>query len=267
MIPKLLAFLLLWAINHISAAQSENTNVLRLEGIYKGDDVYVKNPFGPMGVGFCSYEVRVNGELSSDEVNSTAFAIDLAQFGLKIGADVIIEVYFKNQCRPQFINPEAIEPLPTFVIETSSLAPSGRLIWTSRQENGKLSFRVEQKKWNKWVKVGEIPGKGSPGPNTYQFQANLHSGVNTFRLVQRGGNITKRSEEISCTSDAAKVQLLFTKVYDKIEFSSETDYELFNSYGEIVAKGNASFVDVRDFKRGIYYLNYDNVHSIEISKK
>lgn len=255
------------AISLLSAAQSQNRNVLRLEGVYKGKDLYVKNPFGPLGVGFCSYEVRVNGEVSSDEVNSSAFAVDLAQFALKIGAPVIIEVYFKDQCKPEFINPEAIEPVPTFVVEKSALSPSGMLSWTTREENGSLTYRIEQKKWNKWVKVGEVKGSGEPGLNAYHFQTRLHSRINTFRVVQRGGGETRASGEISVSSANPAVQLLFAKVYDKIELSSETDYELFDAYGEIVAKGFGSVIDVRHLKRGIYYINYDTFSSIEITKR
>jgi hypothetical protein len=200
-------------------------------------------------------------------VNSSAFAVDLAQFALEYGAPVIIEVFFKDQCNPEFINPEAIEPVPTFVVEKVALSRSGMLSWTTRQENGRLAFRIEQKKWNKWVKVGEVQGSGEPGLNAYHFQTRMHSGTNTFRLVQRGGGETKTSSEVSSASDAPGVQLLFAKVYDKIELSSDTDYELFDAYGELIAKGYGSVIDVRHLKKGVYYLNYDNLFSVEISKR
>ena len=41
-----------------------------------GKNIFVKNPFGGAGVGYCAFEVTVNGKLSPDEVNQSAFEID-----------------------------------------------------------------------------------------------------------------------------------------------------------------------------------------------
>ncbi len=50
---------------------------------------------------------------------------------------------------------------------------------------------MEQKRWNKWVKVGEVMGAGKPGENTYSFKVTPHSGENTFRVKQT--DLTKRA--------------------------------------------------------------------------
>lgn len=41
-------------------------------------------------------------------------------------------------------------------------------------------------------------------------------------------------------------------------FTSETLFEVYDSYGNIVKKGFGEKVDVSNLKKGIYYLNYDN---------
>ena len=49
-----------------------------LEGTYQGQNLYVQNPFASFGVGFCVVNVTVNGQQSTDEINSSAFEIELS---------------------------------------------------------------------------------------------------------------------------------------------------------------------------------------------
>ena len=39
-----------------------NAGVIVLEGNYMGKNIFVKNPFGGAGVGFCVFEVTINGK-------------------------------------------------------------------------------------------------------------------------------------------------------------------------------------------------------------
>ena len=55
------------------AFQANATGVIVLEGHYQGKNLYVQNPFAGSGVGFCTFEVTINGEVTTDEVNSSAF--------------------------------------------------------------------------------------------------------------------------------------------------------------------------------------------------
>lgn len=239
-----------------------------IEGVFKGKDVYVKNPFAAEGVGFCVYEVRVNGMLSSDEVNSSAFAIDLQQYDFVLGEKVYVEVMHKADCKPEIINAEAIQPESTFETLSISLSPSGMLIWRTKNEQGSLIYRVEQKKWGKWVKVGEVVGEGSSGNHDYHFQADLHQGENTFRVSQQSGSAFRSSDEVRVKSDKnTEVLLEYSKVFKTIDFSAVTSYELFNTYGELVAKGFGDKVDVEFLKKGKYYLNFETFTAVEIDKR
>ena len=88
--------------------------VIVLEGHYQGKNLYVQNPFAGSGVGFCTYEVTVNGEVTTDEWNSSAFEIDLAARGLKVGEPVVIKIKHKDDCKPKVLNPEVLKPKSTF---------------------------------------------------------------------------------------------------------------------------------------------------------
>ena len=59
-------------VTGLSAQQAIETS-----GLYQGENLLVVNETNPDGVGFCCYEVRVNGLVTGDQVNSHAFEIDL----------------------------------------------------------------------------------------------------------------------------------------------------------------------------------------------
>jgi hypothetical protein len=239
-----------------------------MEGVFKGKDLYIKNPFAAEGVGFCVYEIKVNGLITTDEVNSSAFAVDLQQYGFKKGEKVYIEIKHKADCKPDVLNPEAVLPECTFETLSIALSPSGILEWRTINEQGSLVYRIEQKKWNKWVKVGEVVGIGSSGEHKYNFQAQLHKGENTFRISQHSGVQVKHSPETKVISNkVSDVVLEYAKVFDAIDFSEPTAYELYNGFGELVAKGFGIQVDVTHLTRGKYYLNFEIFGAVEIIKR
>lgn len=233
--------------------------VITLEGNYQGKNIYVQNPFAGSGVGFCVSEVLVNKEVSTDEINSSAFEIDLSVFGFANGDKVTIEIKHKDDCKPKVLNPEVLKPKSTFEVVTMKVEKDGSLKWTAKNENGKLAYGVEQFRWNKWVKVGEVMGKGIEAPTEYTYKVPMHSGENKFRVkqVDYSGN-PRYSEPVKFKSTVAEVTFGPIKVADEIMFSEETMYEVYDSFGNIVKKGTGKKADVTGLSKGIFYLNYDN---------
>lgn len=155
-----------------------------IEGIFQGKNIYVMNPFASSGVGFCVYEVTVNGKVSTDEINSSAFEIDLSVYQFNIGDKVTIVIKHKDNCVPKVLNPEVLKPRSTFNVTSIEVTKDGYLKWTTTNESGKLPFIVEQYRWNKWIKVDEVEGKGTAGTNSYSVKVYPHSGNNKFRVKQ-----------------------------------------------------------------------------------
>jgi hypothetical protein len=230
-----------------------------LEGNYQGKNLYVQNPFSGTGVGFCTFEVKVNGNVTTDEVNSSAFEIDLTNFQLPVGEKLVIAIKHRDDCRPKVLNPEVLKPKSTFELVDIKVANGGLLDWSTKNESGKLAYIVEQFRWNKWIKVGEVEGKGTPSTNVYQFQVTPHSGENMFRVKQidysNEANISKTARFRSMSEE---VKMKGAKISKLLEFTAETMYEIYDSYGNIVKKGFAASVDCENLKKGIYYVNYDN---------
>lgn len=236
------------------------TGTLVLEGKYQNKNVYVQNSFTDNGVGFCAYEVRVNGAPSTDEVNSSAFEIDLRNYNLNEGDPVSIQIFHKDGCAPKVLNPEVLKPRPTFTTASINCSATGLLTWTTTGETSSIAFVVEQFRWNKWVYIGEVQGIGTPSEHTYNFQTAAHSGENKFRVKQVGfGKEVKYTPEVRYTpSNTAAMTFTQTNDSKKITLSGESMYEMYDAYGNVVLKGFGSAIDISGFEKGIYFLCFDN---------
>ncbi len=243
----------------LAIAQSWASGDIVLNGVFQGKNLYVMNPFASSGIGFCVYEVSVNGKVTTDEINSSAFEIDLSVFQFKIGDKVSIEIKHKENCSPKILNAEVLKPTSTFTIASMNIDNDKVFKWTSKGESGSLPFIVEQYRWNKWIKVGTVEGKGTPGINSYSITVHPHSGNNKFRVKQI--DFTKRphySEELTYKSKTPPVSFTPKKVENEITFTSPTLYEIYDYYGNIVKKGFGDKIDCSGLKKGDYFLNFDN---------
>lgn len=240
------------------------TGVIVLEGNYQGKNLYVQNPFAGSGVGFCVSEVRVNGNVTTDEIASSAFEIDFRNLQLKIGDKVEVKISHKDDCKPKVLNPEVLKPKSTFEIVTMSVDKDLTFKWTTKGETGKLTYTIEQFRWNKWVKIGEVEGIGTPDANNYSFKVVPHSGKNQYRVKQVDyTGQPKLSKTVDFMSTSPEITFSPAKVSKEINFltgstPTETMFEIYDQFGNIVKRGFASNVDAANLAKGAYYLNYDN---------
>lgn len=229
-----------------------------LRGTFQGENLYVKNPFAASGVGFCVYEVTVNGQTTTDEINSSAFEVDLTVFEFTIGQPITVGIKYKEDCAPKILNPEVLNSRASFEVVDLKLTED-KINWTAKNEAGALPYIIEQYRWNKWVKVGEINGKGTASENTYEAEVREHTGENKFRLKQVDYRKKPRySDEVTIVSTKPEVSFSPNKVDDVLKFSAPTLYEIYDEYGGIVFKGYSAEVNVASLEKGKYYINYDN---------
>lgn len=240
-----------------------------LEGTYQGRNLYVQNPFASSGVGFCVIDVKVNGQTSIDEINSSAFEIDFSSYQIQKGQPLEIKISYKSDCSPRVLNPEVLRPTASFVVTKMNVGSNGLIKFTTTGETGSLPFIIEQFRWNKWVKVGEVKGKGTAGSNAYSFKAKPHSGKNKFRIKQvdfsrkprysREFRLTKSATKEVVISNSNKQEVSAALLFSSIDGSeTETMYEIFNMYGNLVKKGYGKKVDLTSLEKGDYFVNYDN---------
>lgn len=255
----LIAFFLVIGVSFNSFAD------FSIEGQYQGKSIYVQNPIDEDGFGYCINRVTLNGEVISVDSHASAFQVDLSDYNIKIGDNVVLVFEHEVGCKAKILNPEALRPKSTFVLQEISCNADGVLTWSTKEESGKLNFLIEQYKWNKWVVIGEVNGIGTPGLNTYTFNVIPHSGENTVRVSQID-NTTKKKSTPNVTFNSklsGEPKLAIDKEKKTITFlldnvPSKTKYEIYDTYGNIVKKGFNSSVDYSNLKPGVYHVNYDN---------
>jgi len=244
---------------------------ISVEGHYQGKNLIVQSPESEDGFGYCVNRVTVNGKSSSATLQASAFQIDMTEFDINLGDHVLVVVEHEEGCRPKLLNPEVLLPKSTYILGDMSCTPEGTLTWTTTGESGKLSYQVEQYKWNKWIVIGEVQGNGASGENSYTFNVSPHSGENKIRVSQTDNSGKKRiSREVTFTCEECPEPKM-KKSDDGIVFENDgkpvkTKYEVFDSYGNIVKKGMNSIVICTNLKKGVYHVNYDNKYERYINE-
>jgi hypothetical protein len=199
-------------------------------------------------------------------ISQAVFEIDFGLFNIAIGEPVFIVIEHNEGCKPKILNPEVLLPKSTFIASSINSTKEGRLVWATTNEKGKLPFVIEQFRWNKWVAVGEVQGKGTNGTNSYESNVIPYSGENILRVAQFDHTGKGRySIEVKFVSGVEPVAKKPAIVKDKIEFVAlgkpvETRYEVFDAYGNIVKKGVGNLVNCENLVKGVYYINFDNVN-------
>lgn len=254
-----LVLVLLFFISNIFAEE------IVLKGNYYGFNLHVLNP--TVGNGFCVTQVLINNKPSLDEINSNAFEIDFSLLKLKIGEAVIVVIKHKTGCKPEVINPKALQPSENVAFISPKADKSGKITWGVKGDILDEPFIIEQYRWNKWLKIGELASSDSLKKNMYAFEIVPHSGINQYRILFNDVNGNPvYSKTVKYVTRNPEITIESTKVTDKLLFSAETQYEIFDLKGNFISEGFGKEIDVLDLEKGKYWLNYDN-KSVNFTKK
>lgn len=238
--------------------------LLSTEGKYQGKKLYVNNPLQNDGFGYCVIKVTVNGDVLPASIQSSNFEINFDLFDLKIGDDVFVVIEHFDGCTPRFLNPEVLLPKSTFDIVDIEIDKNAILKWKTKNEGGILDFQIEKFKWNNWISIGQVRGKGKGKINQYTYKLPLHSGINKVRVSQIDNTgKTRFSKTLEHSSKIAPFSMGPYSVRDYIYFYSndkktKTRFEVLDAYGNLLKAGFANNVDCKNIVNGIYYINYDN---------
>ncbi|MDQ3048510.1 MAG: hypothetical protein M3R27_13260 [Bacteroidota bacterium] len=149
--------------------------------------------------------------------------------------------------------------ISTFVIQSFKISRDGMVSWTSSDEQGSLPYIVEQFIFDKWVKVGEVNGIGSPTPNSYSVPVVLNSGENKFRVRQKGyDKMSRFSDAVVYYSKKEPVNYTITDKNQTLNFTGDTYFIVYNPYGAIVKQGYGNSLNISGYAKGYYCLVYDN---------
>lgn len=272
----LLIFTLLWTSFTLLGQDKGNLNVLVFSGNYQGNNVIVHNPFDPCGVGFSIKRIEINGLLVPQNVYSSAFEIDLTgQTGLQLSDSVDITFWYADGAPPKLVGGSGFTPILNEEFLTLEISSKGLLTFCTQMKTSEQALYVEQYRWNKWIRVGELLAgiEGEDNIDCYQFQTHLVYGDNMFRVTTACdhynycadgyGNI---SPVVKILSEKSPVNILKSKE-DEIVLNEPSMYEVFDTYGVLVKKGIAKEGFFDDLPTGLYYLNYDITTGVVYTKK
>ncbi|MFT5749801.1 MAG: hypothetical protein ACI93S_001070 [Ancylomarina sp.] len=232
---------------------------LNIKGVFTGANVYVVNPFVDSEDRFTIDSISINDKEYTEDLESSAFEIDLAHMGFKLGEDLRFCIHYKDSIKPSILNIEALKALSSFKMKDAYVDEDQFFNWKCSNEVGSLPFNIQQYRWNKWVTVGQLRGIGTSGLNHYRIKVPVHSGDNMFRIHQV--DYTKKdnySDTIRYTSELKPVQLVNKKVKTELKFSSPTQFQIFDLFGNLIYDGYGGEVRFDDLIPGKYYVNFDN---------
>ena len=246
-------------------------SALEIEGRYQGKNLFIRNPiliYRTDASQYCIDSVKVNGILCERSFENYAFELKLDSFNLELAEDVKIVFYHKENCKPNVILTEHGTKTPIDFAKMN-LDSTGMYTWTATSTLKEWVFDIEQFKWNKWVKLGEVTGAKSLKPVDYQYQAALHSGENKLRVkyVQKDGR-PRYSFTSKTVSTVGKVEFARDNKLETVNFSDTTAFEIYDELGTKVTKGVGISVDVSTYDANKYYLHYDKfMSSFTIKRK
>ena len=244
---------------HVMASGPDAADEILVQGHYYGKNIIVVNPM--KNNEFSVKSVFVNGSQAKDEINSSAFELDLSRFGLQEGDPVSVKIMYSSSIgKPEVFNPSALLPSNTFRFLSAECDKKNLFIHFTVEGNSITEpFEVEHYRWEKWITVKLInPGETKSFPS-YSVAFAPHSGRNLFRVkyIDSDGNIYY-SNDIKYTSKVKEVMLLSDKVKETIELSDETMFQLYDENGVLLLDGTGNTIDIADFPKGKYFLNFDN---------
>ena len=90
------------------SAQSNESSVV-LEGHYQGKIYMYKILLLVLALVFVLL-LYINDDVTTDQVNSSAFEIDFSNTPVKKGDPVTVRIQHKKDCLPKVLNPEVLRP-------------------------------------------------------------------------------------------------------------------------------------------------------------
>jgi len=257
--------LLVYFFVFMSAYCFSQTDTLRQGGKYYGSSLYIYNP--SIEGSYSVKKIIVNQDTITENIATNGIEIDFASLGLKDEALVDIQIVYDSSETPTIVNNDALKGQRKFRFSRPKYS-NEFLQWYISGDLSDMPIIVEHFKWGEWRDVGQVDPLDTVKNNFYQYNIQLHSGINKIRLSTLNiENVKVVSKEVRYRpARLQSVVLKTTKIKEEIVFSRETEYELYDLNGELKEKGINRYVDMKSYPKGIYWLNYDDA-TIQIKKK
>lgn len=240
---------------------STSAQELALNGVYRGKDVFVQNPYLNVEGSFCISYISINGNKVIDTPATSAVKIDLSNFA--IDAPISILVSHHGGCLPKILNPEVLNAGSVFKY-IQITADDASISWvTTGEMPGDGAYILDKLKIDGWVPIATIEGKGNLDNNQYSIGIDHYAGDNRFRLRYKYNEQESLSEEFEFYSELDPITYYPDgNVYNMISLSRVTDYVIKNYEGEVLLKGIGQDINVEPLPYGELTLILENREEI-----
>jgi len=223
-----------------------------LNGIYQGKNLFIRNPLGGGGQGFCIEQVFVNEELVLDNPRISALELDLTRF--EINDPLVVKIIHKDDCVPQIINPQVVVFEKKFQF-LSLAAEENQITWITVSEMESGSFSIQKFSDPDWVDLDTVKGKGSFAENQYYLEVTHDWGMNNYRVKwEQSNGSSVLSTEIEFLKEKPPIGFSPKYVSDKLTISEKVFYEIFDEEGNQITKGTGRVVKLKKLPPGTYFI-------------
>ena len=222
---------------------------LLLSGVYKGESIYIQNPYQIATNEFCVQSVKVNGKEQGLNLNLTAVRLNFKS--IDRFSPVTVKIIHGDSCKPRIVNPEAILYHSNFKFDSLVLNDS-IMHWYTKGDRRDGLFKIEQLKNLYWNEVKTVRSKGRFDGAQYVFFPDHQDGGNKYRIkYELPNNRYLYSPELEHYHYPDGVSFSPRLVTDKMNLSREARYEILKN-GEVILSGVSKVIPLRRLSPGDY---------------
>lgn len=228
---------------------------INLTGVFKGNGLYIQNPYDVTTGKFCVQSIKINGKTAHANTRLTAINVPFSDFDLY--TPVSVSILHGDSCKPKIINPEAILYHSSFKFDSLVLNDSV-MHWYTKGDKPDAKYYVEKLDVDRWDVVKELRSKGRFQGAQYVYFPEHNEGGNKYRIkYQLANGRYLYSMELEHYHYPESVTFSPRVVKDVINLSRAARYEIIDSDGEVILQGSGKSIPLRLLAPGDYSINLE----------
>ena len=244
-----------------ATAQTES-NQISYSGVYRGEPLFVQNPYLPEKGVYCIQDIRINNRAVNLDFERSALMIDFS--GISPFTPVAVQItYVDSTCVPSLVNPDAIKYHNEFRFERIAISDSS-IVWETRGEHLTGSYQVQQYYLGSWEPLEIVDSEGVYGGASYQFFPAYEEGVNKYRIRYANGEIQLHSPEVEHVYYPEPIT--YKREGNQLILSRGCEYVITNEDNEVVLRGSGKEIDISQIGNGEFYMVF-NEDQVELFRK
>lgn len=247
---------LIWFLLFIGFSVQLFSQEILIEGNYWDKNLYVYNP-NPIQ-NSCIKSISVNNVIVDSVFNSNSVIINLKNFGLQSGDNLVLIIQHGDNCEPIISNLDAVKRSSELFLESfRHIRRQGVLQWDIAELDSGKVFEVEQYLWGKWT-TATVLGL-SDTISIDKYNPILSSKLNLFRIKQTDPNqdVVTYTKSVKVRTGNRNIIIQKGRIKEKLIFSGKTHYEIYSIDGLLLLSGIGNEVNVESLEKGEYWVNYD----------